>query len=232
MLTPSAVDWQDGLVACEISGHDGLRWTVTSPNANSIPQPFLGVVQVTLRSNYRYGPVDPIQHPQLFSAGFEYLCAVRRRVPLDHRFAPMWALPVLSDFHTIDGSVLKCLGRLTGESLLPLDNLVEEAVHKVENFLHGRHGYPTLVWLREAMCQARNRLRWFPSTFRDACLQTSEVQRYWLMCHAFMDYEALMAETSPESTPRSVRHEFMGAFTTAPEVAQQLFRAGVPFWFM
>ena len=46
------------------------------------------------------------------------------------------------------------------------------------------------------MKQACDRLFRFPCTYRDACLQYHEAQRYWLMANAFCDFCDIIAASN------------------------------------
>ncbi|TFK78459.1 hypothetical protein K466DRAFT_570823, partial [Polyporus arcularius HHB13444] len=75
-----------------------------------IPEPFVGLVQVKLRSDCRYGPHDPLHWPQLYSPEFEFLCALRRRRTQGQlETDPLWRTPQEAvDFELIEGTIFKC----------------------------------------------------------------------------------------------------------------------------
>ena len=203
-----------------------------------VPQPLLGVIRVTLMSDARYGLADPVQHPQLLSQGFEFLSAIYRRAPEDHPYAPMWTIPVESEnFENIEGSAIKSLGLLSKSFVDPISALVDETSAQIRARIPGNVGTPvhSLYWFEQTMCQARDRLRTFASTFRDAVFQCAQLQRFWLLCQAFMLYETLIGPSPPshQNTVRRRTHRnLMGGFTTSPDTAQRLFQAGIPVWFL
>ena len=218
--------WDAALAASRTADR---KYYITSPNCNYVPEPIVGRVVVAMQADYRYGPPDPIQWPQVLSERFEYLCAVPRRVPNTDPRTPIWADPQQADFKLIEGCEFKTLGLFTNESLKPLVHLVQDLVRRI-----ARRSGPSssrLRWLDAAMRQSCDRLHRFPSTYRDACVQWRETQRYWLMATAFMDYERIMAASST-SVAAPVRKELMGAFTTHAHVVQKLFAAGIPVWFI
>ena len=45
---------------------DDSKYIITSPNVDWIPQPFVGLIRVFMRADYRYGENDPFQWPQVF----------------------------------------------------------------------------------------------------------------------------------------------------------------------
>lgn len=195
-----------------------------------VPQPPVGSVDVVLRVDYRYGLVDPIQWPQLFSVQYDYLCAVLRRVPPNDQYAPMWWSPdEATDFEIVQGSMFKTLGTLKEVALGPLMGLVTRLYL---DSITSKYIDDRLRWLRTAMVHAADRLRHFPSTFRDAAMQVRETQRYWLMTHAFIHYYDIYVPRQNAVLPCAVEPGLMGAFTTDPGVVQKLFQAGVPVWFV
>ena len=188
-------------------------------------------------SDARYGVADPIRYPQIISSELEYLTAVYRRAPDGHPFSPMWTVPVEDvHFQLIEGSAIKCLGLLSKEFVDPISALVDATSTRVRarNIRNPVPDARSLPWLENAMSQACDRLRSFPSTFRDTVFQCAQVQRYWLMCEAFLLYEELIHDNSSPSNPLMLptRHNLMGGLTTSPETVQRLFHAGIPIWFL
>ncbi|RDX41580.1 hypothetical protein OH76DRAFT_1364402, partial [Lentinus brumalis] len=192
-----------------------------------VPSPQVGIVQVSLRSDYRYGVVDPIQWPQIFTKEFDYLCAVMRPTTPDSRYAPLWWTPAQSDFVLLEGSLFTCLGLLKPDALRPLSDLVGELSSSIQAVSDRT---ATLAWLHLGMTHARDRLKYFPCTFRDAALQVRETQRYWLMSQAYMEYQKYT--DAFVGSPQPVHRELMGAFSTNPVHVQNLFNAGIPVWFI
>ncbi|KAI0713869.1 hypothetical protein C8Q76DRAFT_796790 [Earliella scabrosa] len=230
--------WYDGQVTTQIRGLEGVDWVVTSPNMNYIPQPYIGIVTMSLMKDARYGTLDPIQHPQIFSDGFEYLAAIYRRPPDNHPYYFMWSIPCQDDFAPIEGSVIKTLGYLKSSYTSPLHDLVLTTSSQVAAF-QSQPTFPpssttTLSRLERLMKRACDRLIHFAATLSDARMQCAELQRYWLMCHAFMTYARLVTIRTPPSLAQGqhVLSHLMGAFTTSPTVVQMLFDAGIPVWFM
>ncbi|KAI0686518.1 hypothetical protein C8Q76DRAFT_772315 [Earliella scabrosa] len=225
--TAGPFTWLDALAASYTSDN---KYVITSPNTDFVPEPFVGLVHVHLRKDYRYGVHDPTQWPQIFTPGFEYLCAIRRRVPDGSPHSPVWSTPSdPSDFMVVEGSAFTSLGLLSERWYAPLKNLVDELTEKV-NKHQASCVIPddTLTHLSTAMRRAQDRILHFPSTFRDAVLQVRSVQRLWLRCQAYLDYHHIL--TAPQ--PGEVERCYMGAFTTNPSIVQLLFDIGLPVWFI
>ena len=86
------------------------KYSITSPSCNFVPEAFVGRVVVALRADYRYGPPDPIQWPQLLSPTWDYLCAIRRGVDSSDHRAVMWTNPPEDQFGVISGCEFTSLG--------------------------------------------------------------------------------------------------------------------------
>ena len=202
-----------------------------------IPEPHIGIIRVFLMVDARYGTFDPIQHPQILVPEFKYFSAIYRRAPPTHSLHAMWTIPhEAAHFRRLEGTIVPSLGLLSDDFLAPISVLVDATSARVESKLT-READPdaqrVLLFCR-SMCQARDRLRSFTSTFKDAVLQCAQVQRYWLLCEAFLTYEdcTRCSTSGNPHTPRPVLRNLMGAFTTSPEMTQTLFQAGIPVWFL
>ncbi|KAI0686910.1 hypothetical protein C8T65DRAFT_712258 [Cerioporus squamosus] len=204
-------------------------YVAVSPNSDFVPAPHLGLVQVYLCKDYRYGVYDPIQWPQVFSEDFQYLCAIRRRNPTDEQtFRKICDSPSnAGDFEALPGVIFKTLGLLSKTWFAPIDQLVHKLAREVQD--RAQRTDPHLILLRRTILDARNHILHFPSTFRDVCVQIHTVQQYWLMCRAYLDFERLINRADSDS-PLPVDTRFMGAFTTHPAITQRLYHSGIPVW--
>ncbi|KAI0693308.1 hypothetical protein C8T65DRAFT_585856 [Cerioporus squamosus] len=187
--------WADALSAADI-GDD--KYVLSSPNMSYVPSPHVGIVEVSMRSDYRYGIPDPIQWPQD------------------------------SDFVALEGSMFTCLGLLKPDAISALSTLVDDLSQSVSACGSGDSRLP---WLDLAMRQTRDRLKSFPSTFRDAALQVRETQRYWLSTRACLDWVEKHVDNFLDS-PLPVDTGLMGAFSTDGGVVQNFHNAGIPVWFI
>ncbi len=87
-------------------------------------------------------------------------------------------------------------------------------------------------WYVVAMRHALDRLRYMPATFRDQVIQVAQLQRYWLLANAYLEYQSrLRSASSDTSTAADVAHGLMGAWSTDPKVVQHLMALGIPVWF-
>ena len=210
------------------------KFLITSPNANFIPEIIQGMVSVVLRSDGKYGAVDPIQWPQLFTKRYGYLSAVLKPVQPPHPWAPIFTPPSEQDFVPHTGTIVSGFGLLTPTFIAPLSRLVEEMSQCVADFVGPRGGeeYADIRWHEVAMRHALNRLRLMPATFLDQLLQVNELQRHWLMAAAYLEYQRRLRNLQPLPGGMEGSLPLMGAWSTNPSEVQLLFDAGIPVWFV
>ncbi|KAI1782075.1 hypothetical protein LXA43DRAFT_1104832 [Ganoderma leucocontextum] len=212
---------------------------ITSPNAEYIPQIEHGLLTVHLRDDGRFGLADPVHAPQIFSWNHSYLCAMLRPAPDHDSLAVMWKSPTSDHFIPNKGSVVGGFGRLSNTFLdafdLPVSGMIHRAtsasdnVHDEQSVQQAAH----LRWYVVAMRQALDRLRYMPASFRDQVIQVVQLQRYWLLANAWLEYHS-RAHTvrAGSSAMLEFSDRWMGAWTTDPLVVQHLMAIGIPVWFL
>lgn len=207
---------------------------MTSPNMEFIPYPVLGNVRVSLMADGHFGSSDPIHWPQFQRPDTKYLwLSVVRRKPSQHddRYRHMWRVLRRQDFTTLPSS---SLGIVSSTHLDVLRPICDMAVAFAADFEKAYGPHPTLEYLVNNMRQIFSRLD-FPSTFRDVLRQHAGFQRFWLYTLAWLDWHVSYARTNPLpgiSHHALPLHQLMGSITTSPTIAQQLFVANIPVWFM
>ena len=223
--------FSDGLVAA-VDPRQGFL--ITSPNANFIPEIVQGIVDVVLRSDGKYGPVDPIQWPQIFTRRFGYLSAVPKDVNADHPWAPMFRAPSKHDFVPLSGTPVSGFGLLSPSFIAPLRSLVKDMSQRVSDFAGGRdrEECADLHWHEIAMRHALARLSLMPATFPDQALQVSELQRHWLMAAGYLEYQRRLRSLPASDGWHCASLPLMGAWSSEPQHVQLLHAAGIPVWFV
>ncbi|OBZ70847.1 hypothetical protein A0H81_09432 [Grifola frondosa] len=228
------LSFNDALVAA-VSEDGG--WIITSPNVGFIPRPIIGLVEVRLREDGRYGEVDPIQWPQLFDERLPHYAMIPRCAK-DGQFnmhpAPaMWLNAKDSDFVPCGGgSMVEGLGFLRSVAVEALEKPVDHLSKLVTTVFKQRPS--RLAFTEMSMRHACTRLRHCPATRRDIILQVAEVQRYYLETLAYLNWHAEFVDNplaSPDAVPITVADDLMGALTTDPGVVQKLMSAGIPVWY-
>ena len=197
-----------------------------------------GLLTVHLRDDGRFGLADPVNAPQIFQWKHPYLCAILKTVPDHDRLAPLWKTPTKEDFIPNKGAVVRGFGRLSPSFLTPLDAIAVEMLHRAQNASPRTSGEASaeqerdFQWYVVAMRQALDRLRYMSATFRDQVIQTAQLQRYWLLANAYLEYQSrLRAVRSGIVTTTDVAHGLMGAWSTDPKAVQHLMALGIPVWF-
>ncbi|THH18988.1 hypothetical protein EUX98_g8858 [Antrodiella citrinella] len=208
------------------------KYIVTSPNSDYVPLPVYGKVALKIYSDGRFGKQDPILWPQLFTPDNPWMVAIRRKPDDAHEDSVMWRDVIPSDFRpSAPGS---SLGSLSLEFLADLKRSVDAAARRIDGELASRGANPKMQYFYLSMQQAVARLS-LPASYRDMLHQVVCAQRFWLYAEAFIEFylrlRLPMAEAHPD-TIHLVNHNLMGAVTSDPATAQEMYRLGVPIWFL
>ena len=208
---------------------------VTTPNADYIPEITDGFVTVQLRADCLYAHTDPLLWPQIHTEKYPYLAAVpKTRTPPQAHWV-MWSMPTLANFLPLTGTPVKGFGNLSPSFLSPLQSEVAEMSTRVRAHLLSHPPSAQreqLRWHELAMRQALSRLRHLPATFDDQRLQVKELQRHWIMAHAFLEYHQRMRAVAVDDLPPQYDPMAVGAWSSNPAVVQRLHLAGLPVWFV
>ena len=104
---------------------------VVSPNAPFVPEITQGCVSVYLCKNFRYGTLDPLQWPQVYTVRYPYFAAISTPRPPSHPYAALWIPPQPSDFVPLRGLLVPGLGFLRRDFIDPLAVLVGQMSDRV-----------------------------------------------------------------------------------------------------
>ncbi|KAI1788155.1 hypothetical protein LXA43DRAFT_666034 [Ganoderma leucocontextum] len=211
-----------------------LGFLTTTPNADFVPEIVQGIVDVTLRSDGKYGAVDPIQWPQIFAPRYGYLAAVPKRVDNGHKWAAIWRRPSREDFIPLSGTPISGFGVLSAVFIAPLRALVEEMCGRIDEYVRSRN--PAHVqdvrWHELAMRHTLHRLSLMSAAFPDQTLQVAELQRHWLMAAGYLEYQRRVRLLPNIAGFTCADMTLMGAWTSNPPTVQTLFDAQIPVWFV
>ncbi|KAF9231538.1 hypothetical protein BU15DRAFT_14961, partial [Melanogaster broomeanus] len=226
-------DAHDARVLCHIPPR-----VITSPNNDWVPQPFLFEdAPVQARADGRLGTVDSFQWPQLYTAGYPWVVAVKRNFNFaDEPLAAVWYTPSYDDFVQIQNSALP-IGSLQPHKLDALAKLMDLVKVRVNAYKNGKHHLRAgdqSIKMVQSLRVTFNHLDRFPLTYRDIVASVAEFQRGVLEFHAYCDYYAFILPRieRPQFPFPAVNTQWMGAFTESVQVAEALFRAGVPVWYV
>ncbi|KAJ3474061.1 hypothetical protein NLI96_g12671 [Meripilus lineatus] len=226
------ITFADGLVAAELDD----KWVITSPNNSWIPKILLGKVSIAYHGDGRFGSADPIQWPQVYSARFPHFCLMLRKPtsPLDARLV-MWERLTEADFLPVLGCSLTSFGVISSTLQERLRPHVDNVMHRVQEYCKVKNAKgQRILFTSNALRDTFQRLS-LPASFRDMNRQLIMVQRFWQESLAWLTWvqdKWSHFQPQPDDAPAPYNAEFMGAYTTDPAVVQQLFRAGVPVWYL
>ena len=113
-----------------------LGFLTTTPNADFVPEIVQGIVDVILRSDGRYGAVDPIQWPQIFAPRYGYLATILKRVDVSHGWAAIWSSPSAHHFIPLCGTPILGFGVLSADFVALLRALVHEMCARIDDYAH------------------------------------------------------------------------------------------------
>ncbi|KAJ7290559.1 hypothetical protein C8J57DRAFT_1493266 [Mycena rebaudengoi] len=233
----SALGPFDGKVGAWVSLR-GEEYFVTT-NTDYIPAPpSLELPHALfLRSDMRYGTDDYTLWPQEWTSRHAHLAVIAQpgsRPEID----VMWWDPSPADF-VVGSALTRGLGKLQlkqfSKFLPPINQLVEQCRQLQKN---SKDPIPPIfsVLINTVLLQLEQ-LQTLPTTYAKMVFGLTSMQRAFLELDAFYNYFTIyqprmqnyMLATSSNHTPIA---RCIGAFTTIPTVAQQMFAARLPFWFL
>lgn len=214
---------------------------VTALNVPWVPQLVVGAVNISLRSDGRFGVEDPHNWPQLYSPLRPHLPFIPKCPNYQAVCASLWLTPTPHDFlRANDDPSGEAYGYLSSRKLRDLRLIVEDLDGMVAIFQRLSPALQTHIIdeLLRLHAATRNALALFavPSSFRNIVSLCGRLHRCWVECWALMRWYHATQRLPPSSHVRAnVPLEqgiegcgVMGAFCTDQSVAQQLYAAGVP----
>ncbi|KIJ06632.1 hypothetical protein PAXINDRAFT_20175 [Paxillus involutus ATCC 200175] len=211
---------------------------ITSPNAPSIPRPFVYENEpVQCRADDRYGYVDIYQWPQMFCEEYPWGVAypVKGMYWETDPLARLWWTPTYADFVPLADTTL-VIGFLSQEKHNELNKVQDVVKNRYMLYKkskvpeHNPHDQGKQIML--IMRNNYNHLDHFPLTWRDIITAVAEFQHSVMECFAYFDYHHMILPSvqTPVFPYPEYNPYWLGAFTCDPGVAETLFRAGVPVW--
>ncbi|KAJ7484833.1 hypothetical protein B0H11DRAFT_2413754 [Mycena galericulata] len=216
----------------------GAQHYFITTNADYVPAvPSLEVPHaVFLRSDMRYGTDDPTLWPQQWTSRYCHLPLIARKGTRP-KIDMMWWNPSQADFE-VGSAVTRGLGRLKyqllSQFLPPINELVAQCNEMRRTSpalalpLFGELIQNILTWMEQ--------LQTLPTTYPKMVFAVTSLQRAFLELDAlyiYMTIYKLRIDNYMAPVPADTAvAQCVGAFTTVPTVAQQLWAARVPFWFL
>lgn len=219
------------------------KWIAKALNVDFVRKPILGHLEVSVRLDGRFGLEDPVNWPQAFCPSKPHLGMIPYRPDAGHPAHVLWETLRPTDFIAInDDPQGTHFGRISAALKSQLDGSSHELTRLVNEFCEVAHAHPSLVSEARRLEQAfRDTLRLFyvPFTYRDSVQQWGHLHRTWVECWAFMRYQrgvqlaaARASRDEPSPVPSGFGRGVMGVFTSDPRVAQKMYMAGVPVWYL
>ncbi|KAN0088125.1 hypothetical protein V8E55_006746, partial [Tylopilus felleus] len=210
---------------------------ITSPNTAFIPRPFVHSENVLPMQDGRYGVWDCFQWPQLHCHGYSWAgCVIREEAYVEHEdLRGLWWKVNKQSFKPIAGSAF-AVGHLRQPEFARLEAIYLDAEKAVEKWAREHRSYAGPIrfhaWLK-ACHRVLMRIKDLPLTFFDMKLHVAHFQRLALDIFAMLDYLDIEIHGWKDDRPRTrASPQFMGVFTSDPDVCQIMFDARVPVWFL
>ena len=191
-----------------------------------------GPCNVYARLDGRYGPDDHTQWPQPFSQSAPYLCCIPDgQAPAD---SIMWWNPTYGDFESTP--LRNGIGFLPHRELQRMEECYERLNQRVEKYqgrFHPNNGHPVICPLSVSLRRTLSRLRTVAMTRREVLFECQQVQRQLMELRAIMDYiEIYEPHMDGRVPPAKETANVVSCFVREPHVAERLFSAGIPYWFI
>ncbi|KAJ6597730.1 hypothetical protein DFH09DRAFT_1304498 [Mycena vulgaris] len=227
----------DGRVAAMVPLR-GEEYLITT-NTTYVPAtPSLSVPhKVCVRADMRFGTDDPSLWPQQFSHLYPHLPLTRRK-DFSAGLGIMWWNPTRQDF-VVTSSITRGLGRLSPARLTSLLHVINPLIKRCRNWMKTQtKDAPVMGRLLQSITLVLERLESLPSTFDKMVYEVTTVQRNCLELDALLEYYTVYRPQQKTFAMDAVRWDHsvamdrLGAFTSTPAIAQLLFDASIPFWFL
>ncbi|KAK7012291.1 hypothetical protein R3P38DRAFT_3020729 [Favolaschia claudopus] len=202
------------------------------PSTPSLQQPHA----LFLRPDMRYGTDDPTLWPQQWTSHFCHLPAIAKKGAWPE-LAAMWWDPTRDDF-VVGSAVTRGLGRLSCKQFSKLLTVVNAVVARAREFMKQTSANlsPLFGQLIQSIVMRLEQLQSLPTTYPKMVFGVTSLQREVLELDALHRYTTIYKPRMDGYTsniPSDVTIEqCIGAFTSDPSVAQQLWAARLPFWFI
>ncbi|KAJ6470308.1 hypothetical protein DFH09DRAFT_1344542 [Mycena vulgaris] len=195
-----------------------------------------------LREDMRYGTDDPTLSPQQWTERYCHLPVIAEKATCPDLQAVWWN-PSPADF-VVGSTITRGLGRLSTPRMSRLAAPIDELVARVDTLR--RASQKPIAPLFDQLVQTihiwTEQLRTLPTKYNKMVFWITSLQRAVLELDALYNYMTIYkprieqvlraSRTSLDPADSTPIAECVGAFTTHPAVAQQLWAVRVPFWLL
>ncbi|KAJ3566667.1 hypothetical protein NP233_g6859 [Leucocoprinus birnbaumii] len=210
-------------------------FVITTPNTNWLPQIDLGVQDVRIYHDGRWGTADFTQWPQWYfdeQDHFAYILRKPSAKELEHHpLRYLWFEPELEHFLFMnDGQEV---GRFLPQVGLGLYKLRTLLLEEVLNCRCPDGGIQRkLNHLANQMKNTTSTIVHTPQSYLDAMYTYTCAQRSCLEVRALLDKIQKWDELPPLKDPRPVNNAILGCVTDRAPVVDGLYAMGVPVWYV
>ncbi|EAU84173.1 hypothetical protein CC1G_12744 [Coprinopsis cinerea okayama7 len=211
-------------------------WVATSPNMDRIPLVPRGWRVIQPRADGRYGVDDRTQYPIYFCDGFVYACCIPKKVP---EMRLLRYTPPASDCPIVAQNGAENIRFLKRTILDEYDKYRKTYAAKAEDY-HKANPLSTNGYLRAMVAHMNDvylRLETCGMTYKEILLYNAEFQAACLDIHGWLDYTLIFGPRArkplaPDERPPEVDDNRLGCFTEDFEVACQVYRMGIPVYYL
>ena len=186
-----------------------------------------------LRSDFRFGPHDPMLWPQPHLPEYSHLGAIPSR-PMDPQdpLSIMWWNPTPGDFISFSGDGMDGIGLLRRARFSQLEMMKRELDTRIATY-HNNNVNPNelLLLLERDMLNVFVRLDSLRTTFTQMVFSITEFQRCYLEILGLLNYIEIYHPRKYGLTTASTVANCISVITNKPNVVQDCFNAGIPVWF-
>ena len=239
-------------VAVGILNSDGHGVVIQSLTLSWVPEPHIGTIELTMRSDGRFGAEDHLLFPQVLSATDAYLALIPRRPQGKHSAAILWDSPLPRDFNPVGKQaggdklgVLKAdvLDRLKA-AIANLERRISKHEEEQQATLEGiddggaRQVHYRLTQLREWQENIQRAWNTFagPSTFAVVSLQWAHLHRCFAEAWAWLDWEGAISARrggAPRMDMQGIAGGgVVGGICEDSGTALTLYKVGAPVWLL
>ena len=204
---------------------------ITTPNADFIPQPHLGTVEVFPRSDLHYGMDDAILWPQFYIEQYPHLAVIRLNPKFAYiHYVELWWTPLRQEFKESKTAGVRGLGLFSCSEMTALERYKEDILWESKEHLM-RTPLITISSARVVMSFSWVRLQYNVGKFKEKALEVIEFQRKILELRTALDY---LIEYFPhmhsQMSRAAVSSSIMGCFMFSPIITQEFFAASILVW--
>ncbi|KAJ7016244.1 hypothetical protein C8F04DRAFT_1282093 [Mycena alexandri] len=188
---------------------------------------------VYLRSDMCYGTDDPTLWPQQWTDRYCHMPLIAKKGTRAD-LAPMWWDPSPRDW-IVGSAVTRALGRLPVGRISWLVEVVHKVVQRCTDLRRSNENlHPLFAELIQHILMWVEQLQSLPTTFPKMLFALTSLQREVLELDALYEYISIYKTRIAHYVPGTAHSvaKTIGAFMSSPGVAQQLWSAGIPFWFL